>query len=167
MNLTRRWAMANHETFSIKPIKELLSVYVGDGVGWIDPFSRNSKLASITNDINPTTSASSHLSAIEFIKSFTEIKNCIFDPPYSLRQVKECYEGIGRQFTHFDSQNSVRWTEERDAIMERMPKGGIVISFGWTTTCMGMKRGYAIKEILMVSHGPAHNDTLVTVEERN
>ena len=39
MTVTRKWAMPSHETFSIKPIKELLARYITDTDVVIDPFT--------------------------------------------------------------------------------------------------------------------------------
>ena len=39
MKIERKWAMPNKWTFTIKPITELLSRYVGDGMGWVDLFA--------------------------------------------------------------------------------------------------------------------------------
>ena len=44
--------------------------------------------------------------------------------------------------------------------------GGIVISCGWNTQGMGKQNGFEIIEILLVCHGGAHNDTIVTVERK-
>ena len=168
MIINREWAMPNKWTFQIPPIRRLLDKYVGDGKGWIDPFAGDNSPAEFTNDLNPKTSAHFHVEAIVFLGPIdAKLKGCLFDPPYSLRQVKECYEGVGKQFTQHDSQNAVRWTEERDRLKDIIIPGGLVISFGWTSTCMGEKRGFEIIEILLVSHGPAHNDTIVTVERKN
>lgn len=59
MQIERKWAMPNSETFSIKPIKELLQEEVDDGI-WLDPFARNSKIATITNDLNPNCDTDYH-----------------------------------------------------------------------------------------------------------
>ena len=158
MKITRKWAMPNKWTFKIKPIRELIDRYMKDSGEWMDPFSGMNTLANVTNDINKNLDADYHMKADEFIKLYKSIGNIFFDPPYSLRQVKECYENNGIGFTHKDTQNAIRWTIERDLIAERMAPGGLVISFGWTSTCMGKKRGYEIIEILLVSHGSAHND---------
>ena len=43
---------------------------------------------------------------------------------------------------------------------------GIAICFGWNSMGFGLKRGYELLEVLMVPHGGAHNDTIVTVERK-
>lgn len=170
MIITRQWAMPSPDTFSIKPIGQLVKKYLAQSEVSVDPFARNCRWATYTNDLNRDTEAEYHLTAHEFLYTLAyknvRIDLAFFDPPYSLRQIKECYDKYGHGFTHKDSQNAVRWTWERDTLNSIMKPGGIVISFGWSTTCMGKKRGYEITEILMVSHGPAHNDTLCTVERK-
>lgn len=37
---------------------------------------------------------------------------------------------------------------------------------GWNSAGFGKVRGYVFEEILLVAHGGAHNDTIVTVERR-
>ena len=49
----RVWAMPNSNTFSIKPITQLIQKYLNPSEKSIDPFANSSKLASITNDMNP------------------------------------------------------------------------------------------------------------------
>jgi hypothetical protein len=43
---------------------------------------------------------------------------------------------------------------------------GWVITFGYHSSVMGKKRGFAILEICLILHGGAQQDTIVTVEER-
>ncbi len=60
----------------------------------------------------------------------------------------------------------MKWTKERDVIAHTLsaPK---VLSFGWSTSCMGKKRGYRIDEILLVAHGGGHHDTICVAESMN
>lgn len=166
MKIDRKWAMPSRNTLNIKPIYEWAEPYLVDATMSIDPFARNCELADVTNDLNPDTDAKWHKPANEFLKLFDNADLVIFDPPYSLRQVKECYENYGVGFTQKDSQNAIRWTVERDIIAKNQRKGEVVLSFGWTSTCMGKKRGYEIESILLVSHGPAHNDTICVAERK-
>ena len=167
---SRTWAMASPNTFSIKPIQELLSRWLSGRKLIVDPFAREAKLAHLTNDLNPNTSAKYHLDSEEFLLKVE--RNCkkpdvvLFDPPYSPRQVKECYEGFGRKMTHYDTTRTARWSREKEIVNRILTPDGIVISFGWHTCAMGKKHGFEPVEILIVGHGAAHNDTLVTVERR-
>ena len=159
--------MPNKWTFQIKPIANLLNKYVGDGKGWIDPFAGMTSPAEFTNDLNPEAKARYHLDALEFLKQLPgQYKGILFDPPYSLRQVKECYENLGRDFTMADSQDVGRWTAIKKVISERIIDGGYALCFGWNSQGIGKQNGFELIEALLVCHGGAHNDTIVTVEKK-
>jgi len=160
--------MPNHETFTIPPIKELLDLEINDdGKNWLDPFARNSCRAEKRNDINPETKAEYHLDAVEFLKMFSDnsMEGCLYDPPYSPRQVKECYDGIGRVYTFEESSNQ-KIKEAKNEIARVVKPGGKVISFGWNSNGIGEKRGFRKVRILLVSHGGSHNDTICVVEQK-
>jgi len=168
MNINRVWAMPNKWTFTIKPIADLLARYVGDGLGWADPFAGENSPAEYTNDIDPNRKAKTNLEASEFARGLNgDIKGILFDPPYSLEQLKRSYENIGRKFTMRDGQIANRWTELKDILSRALIPGGIVISFGWNSEGFGKGRGFMLEEILLVAHGSGHNDTIVTVERKN
>ncbi len=164
MKITRVWAMPNKWTFTIKPIAELLARYVGDGKGWIDPFAGENSPAEFTNDLNPDRTATHHLEAADFLKQLNgnEYNGILFDPPYSLRQVKELYDGIGKPITGLE----LNFGNLRNLIDKIIIPGGIAVSFGWNSIGMGKTHGFEIIEILLVCHGRAHNDTIVTVERK-
>jgi len=166
MNITREWAMPDRWTFKIIPIKKLLDRYVGDGRGWIDPFCGTSKLAEYRNDLNPRTSCESHVTALEYCQQLDgEFNGVLFDPPYSGRQVKECYDGLGLDIAMNDT-NAFFYTSVRDAITNKIKPGGYAICFGWNSNGFGKTRGYKLIEILLVAHGGNHNDTICTVEQK-
>jgi hypothetical protein len=159
--------MPSRWTFTIPPIADLLTRYVGDGKDWIDPFAGEHSPAEFTNDLNPERPAKFHLDALDFLKQLDgQYKGVLFDPPYSLRQVKECYESLGRDFTMHDSQDVGRWTEIKKKITSRIIPGGMAICFGWNSQGMGLQNGFELIEMLNVCHGGAHNDTIVTVERK-
>jgi hypothetical protein len=165
MIIRREWAMPSKHTFTIPPIAELLHRYVGDGKGWVDPFAGENSPAEVTNDINPQKPTKYHLESCEFAMRCPErLNGVLFDPPYSLEQMKRSYENVGRKFTMRDGQIGGRWTELKDVLGRKCSLGGTVLSFGWNTIGFGKKRGFRIDEILVVCHGGGHNDTLVTVE---
>ena len=166
MKIGRTWAMPNPNTFACRPIG-------GFVVDWIrcisaDPFARNTGLATYTNDLNPDTNADYHMDAADFLLMLGErgvrLDCCLFDPPYSPRQISECYQSIGRKVTGKDTQNAALYKRVRDAIDPLMVPGGVVLSFGWNSGGMGKTRNYKIEEILMVAHGGAHNDTICMAE---
>jgi hypothetical protein len=160
--------MPNHNTFSIKPIKELIERYITDGV-WLDPFSRNSPFASkcITNDLNTEFEADYHLESLEFLKQFNNgyANGILFDPPYSPRQISECYKQVGREVHMQDTQSSFYGDRKKEVARVCKP-GGTVISFGWNSGGIGKSLGFEIVEVLLIPHGGAHNDTICTVERK-
>ena len=167
MIINRVWAMPNRWTFTIKPIAELLSRYVGDGKGWVDPFAGEYSPAENTNDIDPGRNAKIHLEATDFARGLNgNTTGILFDPPYSLEQCKRVYENVGRKFTMRDGQIVNRWTELKDILSRKLLTGGIVISCGWNSGGFGKGRGFILEEILLVPHGSGHNDTIVTVERK-
>lgn len=164
ISFDRRWAMPNSATFDIKPIRELLEREVSDGV-WIDPFARNSKIASVTNDLDPKTDADYHLDAYDFLCRFDDesVDGVLFDPPYSPRQISECYNGIGLKVGIEDTQASF-WSKCKKQIARIVKRGGKVLCFGWNSGGIGKSNGFELIHILLVPHGGWHNDTIVTVE---
>lgn len=167
--MDRVWAMPTSETFSIKPIGDLVRRYLADSACSIDPFARNKTWATLTNDLNPNTSAEYHLECLEFLALLHAegIRSdlVIMDPPYSPRQIKECYDSIGRVMTEKDALSSVH-TQRRAAVDRVLEPGGIVITCGWNTVGMGKGAGYEIVEILLVCHGSGHYDTITLVERK-
>ena len=159
--MSRTWAMPSPNTFSIKPIKELLSRYLNSDMEVIDPFARDSKWGTITNDINPKTSAKYHMDAVEFldmlIKQNVKADALVFDPPYSPRQISECYRELGMKVTMQHTQNAVLNKNCKDKISQLLKSGGIAISFAWNSAGIGKTRGFEIIEILLVAHGGVHN----------
>lgn len=166
MKIERLWAMPNKNTFIIKPIKELLIEELINQTLVIDPFANNSKgFATITNDLNPDFDTDYHLPALDFLKKFEDnsVDCVLYDPPYSPRQLKECYDNIGVALTKEDTQSSF-WSNHKKEISRIVKIGGKVISFGWNSNGIGKKLGFEINKILLVAHGGNHNDTIVTVE---
>ena len=141
----RFWSMPNHETFKIKPIKDL--IYEELGLNYVDPFPYPFKK-----------------DAIEYLKSFpaSSESNLVFDPPYSQRQLKEMYSNNGLAFNH--PMNNSYWSNCRKEISRIIKPGGKVISFGWNSNGIGKKYKFKIIKIVLVAHGSQHNDTIATVE---
>jgi|SRR6185369_5423921 len=167
--MRRVWAMPSPNTFDIPPIRALVKSYLYQSKVSVDPFARNKRWATYTNDLNPETAAESHVDALEFLAMLEARKVSadlvIFDPPYSARQVAECYAQVGRVTTMQDTQGK-SWADWKSAIARICEPEGIVISCGWNTVGMGVKHGFVTEEILLVSHGGVHNDTIVTVERK-
>lgn len=163
MLIERVWAMPNSNTFEIEPIRDLLRQELTDGL-WIDPYANKSKLATITNDLNPEYDTDYHMDALDFLKMFEDrsVDGILFDPPYSMTQVKQCYNGFGFEMT---SHKAHYFYADQRVEMERIIKiGGKIIWFGWSTNGVGLNLGFEMTRILLVPHGGIHNDTICTVE---
>lgn len=156
--------MPSKHTFKIKPIKNLLKKYVGNGDGWIDPFAGENSMAENTNDLNPRKPAKCNMNALEFVQLIPgSFKGVLFDPPYSPRQVKECYNSFGLSPSKKDTQS---FSNVKRAVAPRIEEGGYAITCGWNSNGFGKKLGFKPVEILIVAHGANHNDTIVTVEQK-
>jgi hypothetical protein len=170
MIITRTWAMPNANTFECPPIGAFVHKYLAQSKVSVDPFSRNSNLATYTNDLNPDTSAQYHMEAGEFLKYLSEqgimADLLIFDPPYSPRQVKECYNGIGRKMQKEDALGGFCRKQWNNAGLGILYLGAVVLNFGWNTVGMGKGNMFEIEEILLVCHGSDHNDTICMAERK-
>lgn len=171
MKINRVWAMPDSKTFKIKPIKELIQKYVKDNYIVLDPFANEHSIKKeinckyICNDIDSQFDTDYHLEAQDFLNIFenNSIDLVLFDPPYSGRQVKECYSRLGKTVTMNDT-NAGYFTKFKKEISRVLKPNGICLTFGWNTNGIGKKYGFEIIEILDIAHGSMHNDTLVTVE---
>jgi len=148
MEIIRKWAMPDKRTFDIKPIRKLIEKQSINVSEWIDPFPYPYKK-----------------DALKYLSEFKDnsVEGILFDPPYSPRQLKECYDNLGMTLT--DTKSSV-WSKWKDKIARVIQPGGKCISFGWNTNGLGKNRGFEIIYILLVAHGGNHNDTICTVERK-
>lgn len=160
--------MPSKNTFSIKPIAALIDKHNDPDLVSIDPFANTAKVANITNDIDWTIDTDFSLDALSFLKTFQDesVDLIFFDPPYSPRQVSECYRALGLSVTAKDTQSKF-WGDLKKEIARITKIQGKVISFGWNSNGIGKNKGFEIIEILTVAHGGNHNDTICVVEIKN
>lgn len=165
IRIERIWSMPNKNTFDILPIKDLLKEEVDMSNFWIDPFANKNKLATVTNDLSLDYDTDYHVDALDFLKMFGDnsVDGVLYDPPYSPRQVSECYNDVGYNVT-WDTTKASFWGNHKREISRIVKPGGKVITFGWNSGGIGYKYGFEIQRILLVPHGGWHNDTIVTVE---
>lgn len=134
----------------------------------IDPFARNSpfKEQCISNDLDPSIQANYNLDALDFLRLLPDSSAdlILFDPPYSPRQVSECYKKFNRVVNMATTQSSF-WSNLKTEIKRVLKQEGHVITCGWNSGGIGKALGFEIQEILLVAHGGWHNDTIVTVEK--
>lgn len=170
VRFSRSWGMPNRNTFSVGPIGGFVQRYMARSSISIDPFARDNRWATETNDINPNTAADYHMDAADFCAEMARngrrFDLAIFDPPYSPRQISECYSSFGRKVAATDTQNAALYRGVRDALLPILTPDATVLSFGWNSNGMGAGRGFKIIEVLLVAHGAAHNDTICLAEQR-
>ena len=164
---SRVWEMPNSNTFDIKCVNKLIHKYLKKGYVSIDPFANKNKIAKITNDLDPEMGANYCLDALDFLKQFAanSVDFVLYDPPYSPRQVSECYKKLGQTVNMQTTQSSF-WGNLKKEIARITKPEGVVMSFGWNSNGIGKTKGFEIIEILAVAHGGQHNDTLCTVERK-
>lgn len=163
MIITREWAMPNKQTFEILPISRLISRHLS-GVS-VDPFANRSKLTTFTNDLDPAFGTTHNMDALDFLRTFADasVDTALFDPPYTPRQVSECYKAFGRTVNMQTTQSSF-WGNLKVEIARIVKTGGKVISCGYNSGGVGKSNGMELIEVLLVPHGGWHQDTIVTVE---
>lgn len=171
--------MPSPNTFSIKPIRELIEdviikkkIEMGDSqeLMVIDPFVRNSIFkedCSLTNDLDPEIEADEHMDALDFLKSIPSgVADIVFyDPPWTTRQVSECYKKMGMTVNQETTQATF-WTKLKKEIARVTKVGGIAISAGYNSGGINKCNGYEIERILLVAHGGVHADSIVTVDRK-
>ena len=165
---SRHWAMPNGDTFSVPIIGNFVQRHIQRSEVSVDPFARNKRWATHTNDLNPATEAEYHMEARAFLAMLVErgvrADLLIFDPPYSPRQISECYATAGMKAGMADTQNAKLVKECRNLMRQIAKPGAVCLSFGWNSA--GMGKGWQIEEIMLVAHGGAHNDTICMSERR-
>jgi hypothetical protein len=145
-----------HEPFANPIIRKILDKYINqklwdtDGMGvMLDPFAReaftNAYPNFITNDLNPTFDTDYNLEFHDFIKAIGDkvwgiVDLVLFDPPYSLNQLKMQYDGVGKDLKQWQSHNM--WGAGLDELAKMMPPSSIFISLGWHSQGMGRKRNF-------------------------
>ena len=141
IEVQRVFAMPNSETFSIFPIRQFILDNIKKDWYIADPFARNNNIANITNDLDPETSAFFHMDALEFLKTLEDesIDCVLYDPPYSPRQIKECYTKMDKSVSWSDTNNSF-WCNQKKEIARCVKPGGVVFTFGWNSNGIGKKK---------------------------
>ena len=167
MKYDRIWAMPSSATFTIKPIRDLLIEEIS-GELWADPFAGYNSPASLTNDLNPDTPTTNHEDALHFLSKIGDntLDGVLFDPPYSVRQLAECYKSVGLAVTQELTRPNY-WSDAKRAIARILKPEGKAICFGWNSGGIGILLGFNLVRILLVPHGGIHNDTIITVEYKN
>ena len=171
----RVWAMPNKHTFEIPVIRRWIDKRIGDQTEILDPFCGRSTIAKYRNDMSI-----SKIDSLDWLPQFKtgSMPIILFDPAYSPRQRKECYDNVGMDL---HDTTSAWWAKIRDELKRICAPDGIVLSFGWNSVGIGIKRGFAQSDGqivsyyeefepqspgLCVSHGGNHNDTICVAERK-
>ena len=103
------------------------------------------------------------MDALEFLKLFDNdsADGILYDPPYSPRQVRECYDNIDGNIKWDGKVNF--WSDTKNEIARILKPNGKAICFGWNSMGIGKTRGFAMNRILLGPHGGSRNDTICTV----
>lgn len=110
-------------------------------------------------DSNPEMDAHFYCDALEYCKLAFEKEHAqygtvLLDLPYAYRKSMEMYDG--NVMSPFNAL--------KDAVVPILLDDGLVITFGYHSVSMGIKRGFTQEEILLMSHGGAIHDTIAVVE---
>jgi hypothetical protein len=164
--MQRIWAMPNRNTFTIKPIQELLAEELGPAERWLDPFAGWNNPAEFTNDLNPDAPVDYHMDALKFLKLWPDnfADGILFDPPYSITQASQCYKSFGKEKLEVNVANMGYWARVKNEMGRVIRPGGKAICFGWSSMGLGKTRGFRMRRVLLVPHGGSKNDTICTVE---
>ncbi len=164
----RIWAMPNKNTFSIKPIRQMIDRYHNKSMFSIDPFANSNKIARVLNDLDPQYQTESNQDAVRFLRDFNDnsIDFVFYDPPYSSRQVSESYRKMGFAVNMETTQGSY-WKKLKDQIARIVKPEGLVLSCGWNSGGIGKTNGFELIEVLLVPHGGIHNDTIIILEKKS
>ena len=104
------------------------------------------------------------MEALDFLSGFPDasVDGVLFDPPYSPRQIRECYDHIegGKSWDG----KATFWSQAKNECARILRIGGKALCFGWNSMGFGKKRSFNMQRILLVAHGGNHNDTICTVE---
>jgi hypothetical protein len=169
-SFSRVWSMPSADTFSVPPIGAMVQRYLKQSKISCDPFARNKRWATYTNDLNPKTEAEYHMDAEDFLRMLASkgirCDLALLDPPYSPRQISECYQEAGIKCGMKETQNAALYARVKNAIAEVLADDAIILSFGWNSAGMGRKHNCDIIEVMLVCHGAAHNDTICLAERR-
>ena len=100
-----------------------------------------------------------NMEAFDFVmmakKNNWKYDTIILDPPYSLRKSMEKYKG--KVCSTF-----VKIKNELPFILN---DNGRIITFGYTSVCMGRVRGFKKVNVCLICHGGSHHDTVCVIEE--
>jgi 16S rRNA G966 N2-methylase RsmD len=149
----------NRYTFTVKPIREWVEANC-EGLT-LNLFAGKTKLNinEIRNDLDAGAIADYAMDAVAFLDGWKGYKfdTVLLDPPYAFRKSIEMYKGI----------KCSPFRKLKDSVANVIAENGKVITFGYHSNTMGIRRGYTTEKICLFSHGGAIHDTIASVERYN
>jgi 16S rRNA G966 N2-methylase RsmD len=99
-----------------------------------------------------------HMDALDFVDQCKELSfkfsTVILDPPYSYRKCMTKYNGMV----------SSPFNQIKNKILNILEPNGITMTMGYHSNSMGKRRGFEQEHILLMSHGGAIHDTILSLE---
>lgn len=127
----------------------------------IDPFARNCKWGTITNDLNSKFECDYNMCALEFsnilIETKTKAKIILFDPPFSINQAERYKEeGMNNLYTNPNLISNL--CKNLSSILS---PNGYFIKLGYNST--RPNKNLELVELTVVNFGGSRNDVIVSV----
>ena len=143
----------------------------------VDLYAGANNIADITNDYDKSFQTKYHMEAIQFLKTLGD-NSCdtvICDPPTDasngkywkdkLNLPKITYNVNGKEKVIYYTRADY-WSVLKKEISRVVKIGGVVIYSGCTSTGVGKKLGFELKELTILCHGGWTPDTYITVETK-
>ncbi len=113
----------------------------------------------VSNDIDEAFSPDYAMDAAVFTAFWKQsgsgpFDTVILDPPYSERKAMQKY-GRGTRST---------FQAVKASILDILSPRGVVITFGYTSVCMGKQKGFVTERVALICHGGSINDTIGVAE---
>ena len=157
------WAMPSRWTFQIPPIAEFVARHLQGAVVVVDPFCGTSTIASHRNDLAQD-GEDAEMFCRRLLAEGVKADAVLFDPPYSPRQIAECYSAAGLKAGAEQTQNSALCARVHNPLRDLLKPGGVALSFGWNSS--GFGKAWPLIDLLLVRHGGAHNDTICVAQRK-
>jgi hypothetical protein len=174
-----------NQPFSNKHVRRILDKYIRhhneanfpSSALFIDPFARDSFTTvlpgCLTNDLNSEMPTTYHAEANEWCEwllhnrlGANSVDLIFFDPPYSLRLLKDHYDHEDIPLERWQTWNM--FGRAKNACAKLLKVNGHFISFGYTTRGLGRRRGFDKEQIhiLQSNKTPDSYDVLMTIERK-
>jgi hypothetical protein len=148
----------NKYTFKSTPVRIIVEKLAEGRT--LNLFAGKTKLNidEVRNDLDPTMNAEYHLDAYDFVTQYKgePFNTVLLDPAYSIRKSIELYHG--NKMSKF---NAIKNT-----LSALLTDRGLVITFGYHSISMGATRGFQLERVIILCHGGATHDTIISVERK-